>query len=129
MIKLIKQFLKPSLGKIILTIIFGLAAYYFGINPCVTPPSSQGMYWERCHYVVLSPVFWGPAFLSPLHDITITLGPIFSFPSHIDSYISAQLSLGQLFFAIIYWYLIASVIVYIYSIIRNEFIRKNHSEN
>ncbi|MBU4339105.1 hypothetical protein KKB43_01795 [Patescibacteria group bacterium] len=114
MIKFIKEFLKPNLGKIILTVGFGLAAYYFGINACITPSFLSGINLVLCHYVVYSPVFWGPAFL---------------LPSYATNDISLGLSAERIIFGIIYWYLIASVIMYFYSILKNEFTRKNHSEN
>lgn len=93
MISKIKEFLKPNFGKIILTAGFGLAAYFFGINSCVTPSFSSSAYLAPCHYVVLSPVFWGPAFLSSLYGSTINWGSVFLFPSRMDD-ISAQLSFG-----------------------------------
>jgi hypothetical protein len=131
MINKIKEFLKPNLGKIVLTIGFGLAAFNFGVidhyfpcspyhgsvQPAVLPPSYN------------DPIFWGPLYkivgfgycdldLYILRFNAISLIPEVNI-----------LGLIQLIPGVIYWYLVASVIMFIYSIIKNDFIRKNKSKN
>lgn len=106
MIGKIKEFLKPNLGKVILTVGFGLAAYYWGINWCgglLNSPLSV------CH-VLYNPIYWGPvAYL----NISIT------------DFTVAHIAIEQWISGIIFWYLIASMIMYAYSMLKkkNETIR------
>lgn len=102
---MIKEFFKPNSGKIILTIVFGLAAYFFGLNWCAGSPTNSGFLAPAVCYVHYNSAMWGPLFI---------LGD-FSYDD-----MSARLSISRLILGIAYWYLAASVIVFLYNITKRK---------
>ncbi len=106
----IKEFLKPSLIKILLVVLFGVMAYYFGIDLCgIKSVDPDTLLASVPCYTKFNALFWSP------------LALFINFSYHLSVLASLILLLG----GIIYWYLIASVIMYIHSIFKNEFIKKN----
>jgi hypothetical protein len=108
---MIKEFLKPNLGKIILTIGFGLIAYYFGWNECGGASPFKGAAQPAVCWEYYNPIFWGPlAYI----DVSVIEFPV------------ANLTIERWISGIVYWYLIASAIIFVYSILKkgkaNKFI-------
>lgn len=101
MISKIKEFLKPNLGKIILTVVFGLVAYYFGWNVC----GGYNQYPTSVCIPYYNPIYWGPV---ASIDISVIDYPV------------AGITIERWISGIIYWYLIAYSIMFVYGILRRK---------
>jgi hypothetical protein len=106
---MILEFLKPNFGKIIITVCFGLIAYYFGWNECGGASPFKGMAQPAVCWEYYNPFFWGPlAYV----DVNVIEFPVMN------------LTIERWMSGIVYWYLIASAIMFACSILKKRKAKK-----